>query len=181
LREELGSLALGDTVRFAGGFVADAAALGEFAGHGPLNTDDRPWMLYGAPRMSQRRDGRPSEPLMRLLDCVRDRIPRMVPEVAGGDDAFRGRVGDYLRARDEYLKGLVADGEDRREEAVAHYVESARVSGDFTAGYARCLTMASMLAGEDRAAARRLLEQLIGARPSRPVAGDMLRRLEAAP
>jgi cytochrome c-type biogenesis protein CcmH/NrfG len=83
----------------------------------------------------------------------------------------------YLAARNVYLRGLVHDTEQRRDEAVQAYIESARVSPDFTTGYAQALSMASVLAGSDPARARRILEGLIEAQPERPVARDVLRRL----
>jgi hypothetical protein len=68
-----------------------------------------------------------------------------------------------------------ADGQTDR--AVDGYIESARLSEDFTTGYAQCVTIAGAKAASDPATARRILERLVEAQPNRPVAREMLQRL----
>jgi tetratricopeptide (TPR) repeat protein len=75
------------------------------------------------------------------------------------------------------LRGLALDAEERRDEAIAAYVESARLSPEFTSGYAQCLTIASVIAGSNPARAKNILERLVEAQPERPVAKEMLERL----
>jgi hypothetical protein len=95
-------------------------------------------------------------------------------EQHGFADSLRG----YLGARDEYLAGLIHEAEGRREQAIDAFIASAGQSREFTSGYARCLTLAGLLASAQPAAARELLERLVAAQPAIPVARQMLDRLE---
>jgi hypothetical protein len=83
----------------------------------------------------------------------------------------------FVNARDVYLEGLMHDAQGRRQLAIDAYLESARLSREFTAGYAQCLTTASLFAPTEPAAARALLERLVEAQPGIPVARQMLERL----
>ena len=56
-------------------------------------------------------------------------------------------------------------------------MESSWLSEDFTPGYAQCLALASALARSRPAEARALLERLVKAQPSLPIAKEMLERL----
>ena len=85
-----------------------------------------------------------------------------------------------MRARDVYLRGLIDQSEGRPADAINAFVESARLSPDFTSGYAQCLTMASLEAKANPEKARALLRRLVEAQPSRPVAAEMLKRLQEA-
>ena len=90
---------------------------------------------------------------------------------------FAARVTKYMTARDVYFHGLIAEAEGRRTQAIDLFVESARLSEDFTSGYGQCLTYASLRARTEPEAARALLQRLVDAQPSRPVARQMLERL----
>ena len=57
------------------------------------------------------------------------------------------------------------------------YIDSARLSSDFTTGYAQVLARASQSAKTDPDGVRRLLDRLTEARPDRGVAADLKRRL----
>ena len=85
-----------------------------------------------------------------------------------------------MDARDVYLRGLLAESEGKLGEAVEAFVESARVSPNFSTGYAHCLTLAMQEANSNPRAARALLERLVEAQPQRPVAQQLLDRLGPA-
>jgi tetratricopeptide (TPR) repeat protein len=72
---------------------------------------------------------------------------------------------------------LIEQVEGRSAKAIDAFVESARLSEDFTLGYAQCLTIASLQAKTNPEEARTLLQRLVEAQPSRPVAREMLHRL----
>jgi spermidine synthase len=173
LAAALKKLALADSTRLAGHFVMGAKALRELAGAAPLNTDDNPQVTFGAPRLAYRTDAAADETLLRLLEFAATR--RDWSAVWSGDAA---KAEAFCRARDVFLHGLSRDARGDGDAALAACIESARLSEDFTAGYAQCLTAASLLAKSDPAKARRILEQLIEAQPSRPVARELLRRME---
>jgi spermidine synthase len=169
---ELKRLALADSVRLFGHLLADAEDLKTFAGEAPLNTDDNQRVTFMAPRAAYRRDAKPYESLLVLLSQSK---VRRVSATAGTQ--FEARVNKYIEARNIYLHGLIHDAERRHEAALEAYLESARISGDFTSGYAQCLNIASATAASEPARAKRILEQLIRAQPERPVAAEMLKRL----
>jgi hypothetical protein len=144
------------------------------AGSGRMATDDWPGVVFLAPAL-------------RYIDHVKpyDRMPLVMQtrpsnvEAAGlpDGDAWSVRLTRCHAARDVFLSGLMAESEGRDSEAVSAWVESARLSQDFTAGYARCLSRVSLILQSDPGAARALLERLAAAQPLIPVARQMLERI----
>jgi len=65
----------------------------------------------------------------------------------------------------------------RHGEAEAFFLESARLSADFSSAYAQVLTRATSLIRGNPAAARRLLQELERVRPERPIARELLNRM----
>jgi hypothetical protein len=90
---------------------------------------------------------------------------------------FTLELSSLMAARNAYLRGLVADAEGREADAIDLYVESARISPLFSTGYAQCLSAAVRYSKSRPEEARRLLERLVEAQPSRPVAAELLKRL----
>ena len=177
LEAELKKLTLADSVRFFGNFVARSRTLQKYAGDGPLNTDDQPRVTFGAPRFVYQRNATSYGRLVKLLEFV-DADSQTIFKPGGSANALPERLRHYWRARDVYLRGLIADAKGMRVEAVDDFVESAQLSDDFTAGYAQCLTLAALKAKENPDAAKTLLRRLVAAQPSRPIARQMLQRLE---
>jgi tetratricopeptide (TPR) repeat protein len=177
LGPELKRLALADSLRIFGHLLADADDLVHFADRAPLNTDDNQRVTFMAPRAAYQHDEKPYASLLALMAV--SKTERIVGErLAQSTDApFAARLTRYLAARNVYLRGLVHDSEQRRDEAINSYIESARLSPDFTTGYAQGLSIATVLASSDPARARIILERLIEAQPERPVARQMLERL----
>ncbi len=140
------------------------------------SSDDRPRVSFLAPRAEASRAGPPYALLFRLLDWV-SAVPEATVGSPGtaGDDAPRLRA--CLAARNQYLRGLRLEAEARPADALAACVESARLSADFTTGYAYVLTLAVQMSKDQPAAARQWLERLAEARPERPVARELLERL----
>lgn len=158
LQTHLKRLGIADSTRLFGHFLAGPDALTKFAGDAPLNTDDRQIVTYRAPQFSYRRDAKPHARLTALLELEPPR-------------------SDFIAARNVYLQGLVHETEGRMETAMDHYIRSASISADFTPGYSRCLTYASMQARERPEAARELLQRLAEAQPAQRLAREMLQRL----
>jgi len=180
LGRHLTKLALGDSIRLFGALLAGPNELRAFAGNAPLNTDDRPRVIFGAPRFTYQKN---SNSYGRLLGLLEHRIANVSEVLRFGPEPeaiqFAKRLQDYTSARDVYLKGLVDQTEGRPEKAVDAFIESARLSEDFTPGYAQCLTIASLEGKSNPERARSLLQRLAAAQPSRPVAAEMLKRLGA--
>lgn len=167
LAEALKRISLADSLRLLGQFV-DVTPL--IAQPGPTNTDDLPFVTFRAPRVAY---GDAAAPHILLTALMTESLPPL--KAAAG---FDGKLKAFIRARNVYLNGLIADGEGQYDTALQRYVESARISPDFTAGYAQCLTTATVLAKTEPARARALLEALIAAQPTRPIARQMLERLQ---
>ena len=170
LAERLRRLGLGDSLRLFGNLIAGPAELEVFARGARVNSDDSSAVLFGAPAFTYRDDTKPYGTLLALLNV---QFTNSTTVLGFDSPALDG----FLRARDVFLRGLVDEVEGRIDAALAAYVESARVSADFTAGYARVITAATADANANPARSRKLLEQLIEAQPSRPVAKQLLERL----
>jgi len=158
LQSHLKRLGLTDSTRVLGSFVAGADALRRFAGDTAINTDDRQVVTYAAPRFSYQRNATPYGRLLTVL-------------------AMEPPPNDFIKARNVYLHGLVHEAEGRLAQAIESYIDSARITDEFTAGYARCITLASLQAKERPEVARVLLERLVQAQPREKLARDLLERL----
>ena len=170
LTERLQRLALGDSLRLLGNLLAGPAELEAFARGVRINTDDNSAVLFGAPAFTYRDDVKPYGTLLALLN-VRFANPAAV---LGFDSPA---LNSFMAARNVFLRGLIDEAEGRIDAAFERYVESARMSADFTAGYARVITAATADANANPARSRKLLEQLIQAQPSQPVAKRLLEKL----
>jgi spermidine synthase len=169
LMQRLQRLSLGDSLRLFGNLLAGPAELDAFARGARINTDDNSVVLFGAPEFTYRGEMKPHGTLLALLD-----VKLTNTAVLGFDSP---QLGAFIRAQDVFIRGLVDESEGRIDAALAKYVETARISPNFTAGYARVITVATAEASANPAKARRLLEQLIEAQPSVPVAKQLLERL----
>lgn len=174
LREALRPLLLTEDLQLFGLWMGDAQWLREFSNEALENTDDRPVVLFGAPRVAFHREADPSALLRRLLDRRRPPVDRL-GAVSG--KPWKVRFDDFRSARDLYFRGLIADNAGRNSEAEALFLESARVSLDFSSAYAQVLTRATSLIRANPSAARRLLQELERVRPERPVARELLNRM----
>jgi spermidine synthase len=178
LAEHLKTLALADSIRLFGNLVAGPSQLRVWAGDAALNTDDHPRVAFGAPRFSFRKDAPTYGRLEAVLRLGPPDLRSSLGLTADAASEARGRrLGAYIAARDVYLRGLIAEANGHSTQAVDAFIESARLSEDFTAGYARCLSLASVLATSQPPQARALLERLVQAQPARPVAKEMMQRL----
>jgi spermidine synthase len=172
LAGELKRLALADSVRLLGHRLATPEELRAFAANAPLNTDQNPRVSFMAPRLAYQRDAKPYATLLTLLASAKSDASALAD-----DASLARRVSLYVGARNVYLRGLIHDVENRRAEAVDAYIESARLSSDFTSGYAQCLRLAAVISESEPARAKKILERLAEAQPDNPVAKDLLQRL----
>jgi hypothetical protein len=149
--------------------LAGPAELKALAGTARMNMDDNSAVLFGAPEYTYRQ-GTPHHPLAVFLEL---QLTNTAP-VLGFHSPELDR---FILARNVFLRGLIAEADGDIEAACARYVDSARVTDDFTAGYARAITIATAEARSHPEKSRRLLEQLIEAQPRRPVARQLLEKL----
>ena len=175
LRARLREVGLDRFLNLAGCFLADADSLKRFAGDAPLSTDDRPVVLFAAPRFAVRRDIQPHELLLTLLErCLVGAKEVAAADIAAGDATLADSVVNFIAARDVYLKGLVEEGAGNLPLAIDSSLESARRSLQFTPGYARCVTIIQVIARTDREQARKLFHRLEEAQPSQPLGKKLL-------
>lgn len=176
LRDALRPLGLTDPLAFLGLWFAGPDWLRDLAGHAPLNTDDTPVVLFRAPRTLAGLPPPGHALLAQLLERPRtDGSARFAS--TGVDPDWLVRLDAYERARDRYLAGLIAENLGDTAQAETAFLESVRLSRDFTAGYSQLLSRASLRARRDPSGARRLLDQLTEAAPDRPVARDLRTKL----
>ncbi len=176
LINELKRLGLADSLRFYGHLLAGPEELRAFAGNAALNTDDDQRVTFMAPRLAYQRNAKPYSSLLALLEASKAKNVG-AGDFSNPDEEFARKLTQYIKARNIFLHGLIQDAEGRGAEAIAAYIESARQSSEFTAGYARCLKVVSIIADSNLPRAREILTKLIEAQPDRPVAREMLRRL----
>lgn len=162
-----------------GQYVGGAHALAAFAGAGPRNTDDDPFVTFDARRNVV---ALTAPPWSLLLSVIRNMHPDPAELTTGSQaDALSGRLRDYWRARDRFLEaGAALPGDPRGkaliEAASPGLLEALRLSPEFDPAYGPLMGMARALLGSDRAAAQRLLQDIAAAAPARREAGEMLRR-----
>jgi spermidine synthase len=179
LAARLAALGLKDDIALFGLYLAGAKELHSFAGPGPLNSDDRPFVAAEAPRAAYAMTESPGARLVALLGALR---PQPDDVLRGADaDALR-RLADYWRARDRFLAigaRTLEHGDPRNiiAEVAPRLVEVVAMSADFDAAYLPVLAMARQLALSDPPAARALLEALDKANPARPEARRLLAAL----
>lgn len=180
LLSQLDELALTDSYRLLGCLLADADELRGYCGEGPINTDDRPIVIFGAPRFAYIEHAATTwGRVLPFIDQVTKGIDELVPFDGTDDrvDGFQRALYDFIAARNVYMKGMIAAAQGRQDEALAACIQSARMSTQFSTGYAQALAAANELARSDPQKAREILKQLMEARPESPEARDVLRML----
>lgn len=174
-RTRLQAAGLGSAEAVYGTWMAGPRALEAFAAGAEACSDDAPSVVFLAPKLAAQKAGPPGELLIDLLDRFSGEGTEFpIREIAQG---WGRRLAAYRAARDEYLRGLVADDRGSRSDAEGAFLRSARLSADFTLGYSQLITRAMLHSRSDPAGTRRLLESLQEARPEQPVARQLLDRL----
>lgn len=175
LRAQVRGAGLERFLNLAGCFVADAESLKRFAGDAAMSTDNRPVVLFAAPRFAVRRDVPSHGLLLSVLEQCRVGTKEIsAAGFASSDASLAESLVNFIAARDVYLQGLVEEGAGRLQPAINAYLESARRSLQFTSGYARCVTIIQVLARTDREQARTLFQRLEEAQPAQPLGKKLL-------
>lgn len=172
----LKAVTLADSFQLFGTFLGGSENLRNFSTGAPFNTDDHPIVMFEAPRFTYRRNETPYGRLLGLLDQFSGTSAELIEADSQSAD-FSAELNLYFAARNRYLRGLIADSEGFDREATDAFIESARLSARFSAGYAHCLAIAVRQSKTDPAGARELLERLAEAQPQRPVAAELAKRL----
>jgi spermidine synthase len=180
LQSELRAFRLHSTYALFGGFLAGRDTLADFAGGGPLNTDDGPLVIFEAPHFAYRKQ-RPA--YVRFLSLVEwfDRRPEQVlgPARTASQRQKHRRLAAYWAARNRFLHAGVGvsptnDVRQLLSQVGAPLLSIVRESPDFEAAYNPLLAMARTLYRVDADAARRLLVALQNPNPLRDEAKRLL-------
>lgn len=182
-RAPLADFGFDDEFSVLGSIVAGPAALVRFSAHAAANTDDRPLVMYAAPRITYAPDSQPRDRLIALLHELSVKSEDLLAPTA--EPAFLARLVAYWRGRDRFIEsGRDVHPSPRVEEMLTQVREPLlsvlRISPDFRPAYEPLLAMARALAATDAATARALLVELARLQPAREDARRMLSQLDEA-
>jgi len=183
LAQKLRTVRLYDDYTLFGGYLAGSAELRKMVGRGPLNTDDRPLVIFRAPRFVY--GG--SEPTVNRLLTLLDALSAEPKELFGSSHNenerwLQRRLAAYWSARNQFIRagvGIRETDDVRRLVAAARepLLNIVRQSPDFEAAYQPLLAMAVGLHKVDPEAAKNLLVDLERANPYRDDASNLRLRL----
>ncbi|MFK4531584.1 spermidine synthase [Bradyrhizobium japonicum] len=163
-----------------GQYLGGARALSAFAGEGPRNTDDYPFVTFDARRNVRALNAAPWSLLLAIIKDIRPDPNELLADGAERD-ALGARLSAYWAARNRFLEaGASLPGDPRGaaliEAASPGLIDALRLSPEFDPAYGPLMGMARSLLGSDRVAAARLLRKINDAAPSRREARDLLLR-----
>lgn len=172
-------LGFGAPMDLLGQYLGGARALAAFAGDGPSNTDDYPFVTFDASRNVRALSAPPWALLLAVIRAMKADPAELLAAPRG--EVLAARLTAYWRARDRFLEsGAALQGEPRGlalvEAAAPGLLKAVRLSAEFDPAYGPLISMAKELMRFDRAAAARLLRAIDEAAPSRSEARDMLAR-----
>ncbi|MGJ4902645.1 spermidine synthase [Bradyrhizobium sp. HKCCYLS2058] len=162
-----------------GQYVAGEKALASFAGPGPRNTDDFPFVTFDARSNVNALSAAPWQLLLTVLNQTKTDAGELLDGSKRG--MWEQRLDAYWRARNRFIQaGAALTGEPRGSALIAAaapgLLDSIRASTEFEPAYAPLMSMVKALLGSDRAAAERLLRAIDAAAPSRHEARDLRSR-----
>jgi spermidine synthase len=174
LRDRLEDVHLPNSLALFGLFLAGSGDLRAFAGPGPLNTDDRPVVMFTAPLFVYSRQEPPAARLLALLEHLHPQ-PRDILQTAltPAADSQQDRLASYWQARQRFLQAGVgveeaADPRKMLAEVREPLLRIVRQDQDFAPAYDPLLVLAWRLSRTEPLAARDLLQELEQASPNRP-------------
>jgi spermidine synthase len=172
-------LGLEMSIDLLGQYLGGPRALSAFAGEGPRNTDDYPFVTFDA-RRNVRALAAP--PWSLLLAVTRTMLPDPAELLAAPQrDVLAARLSAYWRARNRFLEaGAALPGDPRGPALIAAaspgLLDALRLNPEFDPAYGPLIAMARSLMASDRPAAARLLREINDAAPSRTEARELLGR-----
>ena len=179
LRKSLQKLELFDKFALFGCFVADHDDLAAFSGTSPVNTDQYPHVMFGAPKFTYGNPEPAHERLLAFLAAVSPQPEAVLNQaVSNEDEQVLARLAAYWKARDQFLKvgvGARRSTDVRRMVALVRnpLLQVVRISPDFAPAYDPFLMMAGQLHRLDPVAAQKLLCDLEKANPQRKEAQQL--------
>ncbi|WGS02864.1 spermidine synthase [Bradyrhizobium sp. ISRA443] len=179
IRSAVGPLGFDTPIDLLGQFLGGRNALASFAGEGPRNSDDYPFVAFDARRNVLALSAPPWSLLLSVVRAIRPEPAELLapPE----REIWSGRLTAYWQARNRFLEaGAALPGDPRGSALIAAaapgLLDSVRLSAEFEPAYGPLMGMAKSLIASDRAAAARLLRAINDAAPSRTDAKELLTR-----
>jgi spermidine synthase len=162
-----------------GQYLGGPRVLTEFAGEGPTNTDDYPFVTLDGNRNVRALSAPPWTLLLTVTRALRPDPAEIL--AAPERDPLVQRLTAYWRARNRFLEaGAALPGDPRGlalvEAASPGLLDALRLSDEFNPAYGPLISMAQSMMSADREAALRLLREIDHAAPSRDGARQLLSR-----
>jgi spermidine synthase len=184
LRRHMAGFGYDSIYSLLGTFMAGSDTLRHYAGHGPINTDESPVVLFRAPLFVYGSPEPARDRLLALLDAFSSPDPESIlaEVITEEDHVARPRLAAYWSARDSFLR--LGTRIDRTTDVARLYATASqpllkvvRQSLDFSAAYFPLISIAYDLYPHDRDASYQLLRELERANPMRPEARILRQRL----
>lgn len=166
MRRTLAAYQLGDFYSLFGLFIAGPKDLADFAGTGPLNTDDRPIVIFRAPQFTYTQNEPAHVRLLELLDHLHAAPNQILKISSESSEKLAGkRLAAYWRARNKFLHVGVgieqtADVEEMLAKTQQPLLAILRESPDFEPAYRPLVTMARRMQSIDPEVAQKLFLKL---------------------
>lgn len=167
---------LGNPMDLLGQYVGGPRALASFAGTGPRNTDDYPFVALDARKNVRALTAPPWALLLSVIQRIQPDPAELLQEPSD-----RARLTAYWHARDRFIAaGTALEGDPRGRRLIdvasPRLLEAVRLSAEFDPAYKPLIAMARSLLDSDRPAAQRLLLEIDQAAPTRTEAREILSR-----
>jgi spermidine synthase len=179
LYRELKALRLHDSFALFGCFLAGPEELEQFAGSGPINTDDHPVVIFEAPRFVYSQQDPAYVRLLGLIDRFEPKPEHLFDRASTDSDRrMHSRLLSYWAARNNFIHAGIGITPTRDLRTLLGSIrepllEIVRQSPEFEAAYNPLIAMAQSLHQTDPKAAEELLFELEEVNPQR----DDARRL----
>ena len=175
-------LRLDDGFALLGSVVAGPAALRQFAGSAPLNTDDQPVVSHRAALFTYAPPDHAQQRLLALLQRFQVAPDELLDtRNTASDAAVRQRLQAYWLARQQFIQtgvGVKPSADPRAMLAQVHQplLDVLAVSADFRPAYDPLLAMAQALLNTNPSLARQVLQEINTLQPRRREAAALLAR-----
>ncbi len=170
LSSQLTACDLNSNAKLFGCLIAGNQALGNWVQPGHLNTDMHPRMVYQAPKytyLSGRSSFDRGALLLKVLNALKQSSDDIGIQVSSG--RLLHQIKNYQKARDIYISAGMDQSRGLFDQAVKKYIETARVSKEFGAGYFMAHMEAIKLLNQGkRREAHKILRGLLSADPEDP-------------
>ncbi|WP_139031449.1 spermidine synthase [Bradyrhizobium sp. ORS 375] len=177
LRPIIRPLGFDQPIDLLGQYIAGATSLARFAGPGPRNTDDFPFVTFDARSNVHALSAPPWQLLLTVMTEAKTDTNQLLDSSRRA--AWSDRLNAYWQARDRFIQtGAALSGDPRGAALIAAaapgLLEAIRASAEFEPAYAPLMSMAKSLLATDRAAAEHLLQAIDRAAPTRREARELL-------